>query len=308
VECARVLGERGLRRVHLVDAADEIGGCMRWNPRLPGLGEWGRVVNYRKIQLDKLRNVEVLTGLELDARGVLDYGAELVVVATGSSWAGDGLNGPTQRPVPGADAALPHVLTPEQVMLTDKPVGDRVVVFDTDGYFMGVGMAEKLAREGRRVTLVVPFQTIAPYTQFTLESPRLNRDLRALGVEILTEHMLVRVAAGEAGAVSIWGGDALALPADSVVLTTQRLSDDALHRALDADRDALAAAGIEGLYLIGDAYAPGLIAEAVFSGHRLAREIDSGDPMTPLPFIRERRVLGASDADYRLPEPADATA
>ena len=52
LECARVLGERGMRRVHLVDdQAEELGGSMRWISALPGLGEWGRVIDYRKIAL-----------------------------------------------------------------------------------------------------------------------------------------------------------------------------------------------------------------------------------------------------------------
>jgi hypothetical protein len=39
--------------------------------------------------------------------------------------------------------------------------------------------------------------------------------------------------------------------------------------------------------------------DAIFDGHRLAREIDSPDPAIPLPFIRERRLWGAtSDNDY----------
>jgi dimethylamine/trimethylamine dehydrogenase len=61
MECAIVLGKRGLRRVHLVEAEAEIGGTMRWTPQLPGLGEWKRFVDYRRIQLDKLANVEVHT-------------------------------------------------------------------------------------------------------------------------------------------------------------------------------------------------------------------------------------------------------
>ena len=59
-------------------------------------------------------------------------------------------------------------------------------------------------------------------------------------------------------------------------------------------------AGITQLHLIGDAYAPGMIAQAVFSGHRLAREIDSPNPDEHLPFIRERRLVGATEDDYVL--------
>ena len=43
MECAIVLGKRGFRRVHLVDAAPEIGGVMRWIPRLPGSRRVGAV-------------------------------------------------------------------------------------------------------------------------------------------------------------------------------------------------------------------------------------------------------------------------
>ena len=64
--------------------------------------------------------------------------------------------------------------------------------------------------------------------------------------------------------------------------------------------DALTEAGIAQLHVIGDAYAPGIIAQATFSGHRLAREIDSPNPDEPLPFIRERRLVGATEADFVL--------
>ena len=38
------------------------------DPRLPGLGEWGRVVDYRRIQLEKLSNVEVVLETRLRPR------------------------------------------------------------------------------------------------------------------------------------------------------------------------------------------------------------------------------------------------
>lgn len=72
-----------------------------------------------------------------------------------------------------------------------------------------------------------------------------------------------------------------------MVLVTQQASDDALHRELTADPDALAAAGIGGVFLIGDALAPRMISEAIFDGHRLGREIDRPDPARPAPYRRE---------------------
>jgi len=301
MECARVLGERGMRRVHLVDAAAEIGGYVGWVSRLPGLGEWARVVNYRRIQLDKLRNVEVVTALDLDAQGAREYGAEIVIVATGARWANDGLSGATHEPVPGADASLPYVLTPEQIVLEGKEVpGDRVLVYDCEGYFMGVNLAERLAREGKDVTYLTPNAHPGAYMHFTGEAIRLHALLHEVHVALVTQRVLSQIAPGEVTTTSAWVEDDVStLAADSVVLVTQRLSNDGLYRELAGDMASLEREGVEAVYRIGDCLAPRLIADCVFDGHRLAREIDSADPGTPLPFIRERRLVGEfADSDY----------
>ena len=300
MECALVLGKRGMRRVHLVDAEREMGGAVSWISRLPALGEWGWVTDHRRIQLEKQRAVEFIGRTRLAARDVLDYGADLVVVATGSHWVGDGFNGTTHEVIAGADAALPWQLTPEQIMVEGKAVpGERVLVYDTDGYYMGASLAEKLAREGKQVTYVTPFSDVASYMLYTLEQRRQVRLLHRLGVTTVTGHVIAGLKPGRATgfrALAEW--QPVTWEADAVVLVTMRRSDDALFRELEADPDALAAAGIRGLYRIGDCAVPRLIADAVFDGHRLAREIDQPDPAVPLPFIRERRTLTWTDADF----------
>ncbi len=302
MECATVLGRRGMHSVHLVEAEPEIGGIMRWIPKLPGLAEWMRVVSYREYQLSKLDNVEVITRTALDAEAVLSYGADIVVVATGSHWVGDGLNGVTHEPILGADPSLPHVFTPEQLMVDGKAVpGAHVVVYDVEGYFMGVGLAQKLRRDGHDVTLVTPHSQIAPYTFFTLEGWQLNRDLHAQGIRLVAEHLVTEISPDRATGCHVFATDhTVSWEADAVVLVTQRASDDALFRQLRADPEAREHAGISGLYRVGDCVVPRVVAEAVFDGHRLAREIDTDNPAIPLPFIRENRVLGASNLDYDL--------
>jgi dimethylamine/trimethylamine dehydrogenase len=291
MECAIVLGKRGFRRVHLVEAEPEIGGIMRWIPRLPGLGEWGRVLNWRSVQLAGLENAEVITGARLSAQDVREYGAEIVVLATGARWATDGVNFVTHEPIAGADASLPHVLTPEQVMLEGKvPPGERVLVFDAEGYFMAAGLAEKLAADGCSVELATPQEKIAPVCDETLEGPLLRQHLHSLGIRMRTGAMLTAIEPGRAAATDEYG-EPLELQADAVVLVTQRLSDDSLYLELAADGGSLADEGIEALYRIGDCVAPRIIAEAIFDGHRLAREIDSENPARPLPYRRERLVL-----------------
>jgi dimethylamine/trimethylamine dehydrogenase len=242
----------------------------------------------------------VHTGSRLDAEAVLAYGAELVVIASGARWAADGINGVTHTPLQGADASLPHVLTPEQIMLEGKNVADRVLVYDCEGFFVGTGLAERLARDGHEVTLVTPLAHPGAYMHLTGESPRLHRLLHDLHIRTVTERFLERIEPGGAATASVWiEEDRLELEADSFVLVTQRISNDELFRAVRRDPDAIREAGIEGVYRVGDCVAPRLIADAVFDGHRMGREIDSEDPQTPRPFIRERRLAGSTtDADY----------
>ena len=167
-------------------------------------------------------------------------------------------------------------------------------MLDNDGYFIGVSLAEKLAAEGKKVTLMTHLGHIAPYMHFTLEAPNMHRRLHQLGVEIVTYNMLSEI--GPRGAASSYHvydeSHVKRWDVDAVVLVTQRRSDEALFRELkDGGVDALRAEGIQALYRIGDCVAPRLIADCVFDGHRLAREIDSDDPATPKPYLRERRVI-----------------
>jgi dimethylamine/trimethylamine dehydrogenase len=302
LECAMVLGKRGMRRIHLVDAASEIGGCMRWIPRLPGLGEWARVVNYRRIQIDKLTNVEFIPRLRLDAGGVREYGAEIVVLATGARWAGDGLGPGSRGPLPGADAGLRHCLTPEQVMLEGKrPPGRRTVVYDAEGYFMGAGLAELLALEGFDVSLVTPHSQISPMSDETLEGPLLRRHLHDVGVAMACGVELEVIGPSAVEGRDVFG-DPWQLETDAAVLVTQRVSDESLYLELAREPALLETNGIEALYRIGDCVAPQLVADAIFDGHRLAREIDSEDPSTPLPYRREHsRSLPTAPALAKTP-------
>jgi dimethylamine/trimethylamine dehydrogenase len=286
MECAMVLGKRGMRRVHLVDEQEEIGGCMRRIANYPNLGEWARVVAYRKVQLDKLKNVEVMTSTRLEVEEVLTYGAEIVVIATGSRWRADGMNGPTQAPIPGAGAD--NVFTPEQVADARGAIdGDHVAVYDTDGYFTAVAMAEYLLDAGKRVTVITPFPNLGPTLFFTGEAFKINRGLRASGVEIIPSHAMTEIEGTTLRGIHAFGSEPVEWSADSVVLVTQREPCDELYRSVSSDQDRLREEDIDSVYRIGDCVTPRLIADCVFDGHRLAREIDSEDPSKPLPFRRE---------------------
>jgi dimethylamine/trimethylamine dehydrogenase len=291
MECAVVLGKRGFAAVHLVEAEPEIGGRLRWARRLPTLGDWGRIIDWRAVQLARLPGVQVITGRRLTMGDVLEYGADLVVIATGSAWRGDGVQPGYPDPMPGADPGLPHVLTPEQACAGKRPAGPRVVVYDADGYYVASGVAEMLAADGFKVTVVTTFDVLSPVSDETLEGDMLRAHLHRAGVSVRHATTITQVGAG-----SVAGHDRHGEPwsaaCDGVVLVTQQASQDTLYRELAGDEAALTAAGIGGLYRIGDAVAPRMISEAIFDGHRLAREIDGEDPGQPAPYRRERADLG----------------
>ena len=149
-EAARVLMERGYT-VHLYDTAEKIGGHLNQVIALPGLAEWGYHRDYREAQIAKLakknKASQVALGQKaLTAGAILEYGSDKVIVATGSSWNTDGTNGLTHDPIPGIDASLPYILTPEQVIEGKKKIGKRVVILNADTYFMAPSLAEKLAK------------------------------------------------------------------------------------------------------------------------------------------------------------------
>ena len=88
------------------------------------------------------------------------------------------------------------------------------------------------------------------------------------------------------------GGD-FELEIDSVVLVTSRTSDDSLYRELKSRKAEWAANDVQAVFRIGDCKAPMQAGQAMWEGHRLAREFDSPHPAYPLPWIRERQLWGA---------------
>lgn len=315
LECARVLGRRGYA-VALYEAAPELGGHLRDVVRLPGLAEWWRVVSFRQGQLASLPNVEMHLGTgPLTAADLLGLGVANVVLATGARWVGDGLGGGGPDAIIGVDATLPHCVTPEQLW-AGKPVGRRVVILDADGYFTGIGIAELLADQGKAVTIVTQLDKVAPMTDLTLEGFNLRRMLRAKNIRELPGHWIEAVRPGpsgvEIGAFDLYrdgwrrttqpragvhprepGTAVEILSCDTIVLCTARESDTSLYDALVARRAEWPERGIAKVVRAGDCLAPRYLADAIFDGHRIARELDEPDPERPRAMLRERPIWGA---------------
>jgi dimethylamine/trimethylamine dehydrogenase len=314
MECARVLGLRGYE-VDLVEAEDTLGGHLRDIVRLPGLAEWNRVITFRESQLSRMANVRIMRGTgRVSAEEILDYGAPRVVLATGAKWVGNGLGASGPDPLPGVDMALSHCVTPDQ-FFAGKPIGDRVAILDADGYFMASSIAEVLVDQGKTVTIVTPWDTVAPMMDLTLEGMNFKRLMREKGIHERAGRWVERVSATNHGAeIALYDhyrdgsrrttrpekgvfprrlGDATeSLECDTIVLCTARESNTALHDGLVARRDSWAESGIEVVVRSGDCLAPRYLADAIFDGHRIAREFESTNPERPLAIIRERQIFG----------------
>jgi dimethylamine/trimethylamine dehydrogenase len=272
LECARALGRRGYT-VHLVDSRPEIGGRVALESKLPGLAAWGRVRDYRRIQIEKMKNVEVHTGSSLSAKDILDYGAEVVVLATGSEWRRDGVSYSNAEPIPGWDGK--RVFTPDDVMNGNTLEGP-VVVFDDDHYYMGGVIAEKLRAAGHEVTVVTPLMELSRWTEYTLEMEKIMSRILSMGIELITNHNIVSIGDNSIEIANVYHHERRQnLGYRSLVLATSRLPNDRLYKELSADPRKLEAAGIVKLARIGDCVAPSTIQFAVYEGHRFARELDA---------------------------------
>jgi dimethylamine/trimethylamine dehydrogenase len=272
LECALSLGRRGYE-VTLAEAADEIGGRLRFETRLPGLASWGRVLDWRRGQLEPLTNVNIYRGNRLSAADILELAPTHVALATGARWTRL-LYSPLE--VPAGELAGPDVFTPDDVAAGARLAGP-VVVYDYDNYYMGSVLAEHLAREGHSVSYVTPAGHPSAWSIMSNEQPQVHRALFACGIALHTLARVVGFARGELHLERQFTNVPLVLPCGSLIIVGARLAEDTLQRALAARAEELTAAGIRSVSAIGDALAPGAIVHAVYSGHRYARELDT-DP------------------------------
>lgn len=281
LEAARALGQRGYH-VTLTEARRELGGRVLQEAALPGLIEWRRVVDWRLTQIEKMTNVEMYPSSPMTTSDILESGISNVLIATGAAYRRDGVGRTLWQPVPGHERAL----APDDIFAGKLPSGN-VIIYDDDHYILGGLLAELCAQNGCRVTLVTPAPLVSYWTRFTLEQEQVEKRLRSLGVTLLPRHTLARIAPND---VTVMDGITNAesiLSAEGVILVTDRIPNDGLYREL---QPALAEGNLHTLRVIGDAEAPNLIAQAVFSGHLAAREFDEPS-VDGTPFKVERVEL-----------------
>jgi dimethylamine/trimethylamine dehydrogenase len=273
LEAALSLGRRGAE-VSLAEAGGALGGRILRESTLPGLSTWIRVRDWRAHMIGKLPNVQVYPGSEMTAGDIADFGADHVVLATGSRWRRDGIGVMGTEAVPTL-----KTLTPDDIFAGAAVVGP-VVIYDDEHYFMGGALAERLRLAGHPVCYVTPAATASSWTVLTDEQGFVQARLLAAGVEIVTSHLLAGQTAGAVQLACGYGGPVIERACGTLVMATGRLPVDDLYAPLQA-------AGVL-VSRVGDCMQPSSIADAVYAAHRFARGF--GGPVDPV-LRREKPPL-----------------
>jgi dimethylamine/trimethylamine dehydrogenase len=283
LEAACALGQRGYQ-VILAEAGPELGGRINRESCLPGLAEYARVRDWRRGQLAKMPNVQIYLRNRLDAEAILELDSQHVILATGAHWRADGVGRRSNVAFVGHNQE--NVISVERLLDGFIPDG-HVVIYDDDHYYLGSAIALKLCAAGIRVTVATPQSEFAGWTRHTEEHSLMMRALIEAGVEVITARGLVAFEPGEVLLECVFSGRRSGIPADSLIPISARRPNDELWLQLDARTEEFTARGGLSMQRIGDCRAPGIIAAAVYAGHKAAREL--GQPQAG--FKRDRVML-----------------
>jgi dimethylamine/trimethylamine dehydrogenase len=272
LEATRALGQRGYT-VLLADTERELGGRVTRESGLPGLGEWARVRDYRLQQIRLMTNVDAYPDSFMTAEDVLAAETDHVVIATGARWRTDGVGVYTETPI-NEYGPSDQIFTPDDILAGHQPSGPTIVI-DDDHYYMASVIAEKLREDNVPVTFVTPENMVSAWGGMTSEQQRVHARLIEVGVNIITAHSLSAFDGQRALVSCVYSGNVLSVKAEAVVSVTSRLPNESLFLDLRDLVNEQPDSAPKSITRIGDCEAPTIIAGAVFSGHRYARELDT---------------------------------
>ncbi len=241
------------RRHHvtLFEASDQLGGQAKLAQLLPGRAEFGGIITNLTRELE-LSGVEVVCGQAVDLALIDEQQPDAIIVATGAT--------PYSPPIEGRDEG--HVVDAWQVLRGEANVGGDAVIVDWRGDWIGLGLAEKLVRDGCRVRLAVNGITAGQMIPQYVRDKWLG-DLHRLGVEIIPYARPFGVDGDTVYLQHTLSGEAILCEgADTLVAAYGHKSETGLEAAL-SDWDGE-------FHVIGDCLAPRTAEEAILEGMRAA--------------------------------------
>ncbi|MBL8697462.1 MAG: FAD-dependent oxidoreductase [Alphaproteobacteria bacterium] len=253
MKAAAVAAERG-HEVVLCEASGRLGGQAILAQRLPERAEFGGLVTNLEAELRRA-GVGVRLRTRVEPAQVAALQPDAVIVATGAA--------PFDPEVEGrADG---HVVDAWSVLTAEANPGTRVLVADWRCDWIGMGVAELLARNGHQVRLAVNGVQAGQHLQMYHRDHWAGK-LHRLGVQVIPYARLHGVDRETAYLAHIVTGEPiLCEDVDTVVLAAGQTPVTTLE-------DELAPLGLE-LHLAGDCLSPRSAEEAVYEGLLAGRAV-----------------------------------
>ena len=253
LKAAAVAAERG-HQVSLFEASSALGGQVALAQLLPGRAEFGGVTQNLTREANAA-GVSIRLGVNVTRQLVDQVQPDVVILATGAT--------SYDPPIEGSDEA--HVVSAWQVLQGDANVGSRVAITDWRCDWIGLGLAERLARDGCHVKLAVNGMTAGQ------SIPQYARDnwlgiLHRLGVEIIPYARLYGVDQDSAFFQHTLSGEPIVLEGIDTVVTSLG------HQPVTTLAEELADWGGE-IHVIGDCLSPRTVEEAVLEGLRIGTKV-----------------------------------
>ncbi|MCP4387171.1 MAG: FAD-dependent oxidoreductase, partial [Gammaproteobacteria bacterium] len=259
MEAARVAAERG-HQVTLAEALGDLGGQFRLAGLAPRRGQITELMGWYLRQFEQL-GVEVRYFSPMDEQDILEFGADEVVLATGSL--PDGLARqrwlPEHEQLPGLENG--HVYACEEVLREQVELGKSVIVLDEGGNWRGTGTAWYLADKGHEITIVTPDELIGKELCRTTVDSRVRAALKKLGVSFMPESIIANWHGDHATVRSLLDGSTQRVDASAIVTATTNTVFNDVELAL-AKSDTR-------FHLIGDAATPRQAPYAFHDGRKI---------------------------------------
>jgi 2,4-dienoyl-CoA reductase-like NADH-dependent reductase (Old Yellow Enzyme family) len=273
LEAARVASLAG-HEVHLYEAADELGGQLRFTRRSPWRSETAAVIDYWERELRRLGVVARL-GTTVDVELLESLDPDVVIVAAGSRPAEDGRQ--LWRPARTLSGwGTLRALTSWQV-LEGADAGESVLVYDDGGHYEAIDVVERLLAYGVKVHYATRFATIGQQLEGGATGweaairPHLRTMLAYPGFTLHREVYVERVSAGQATLTSL---DA---PDRGQVIAVDSIVSVGMNRSRTELAEQLACTGMD-VRVVGDATGARSIQAAVHEGHMAARSLMTHQP------------------------------
>ncbi len=253
MKAAAVAGERG-HQVILCEKSERLGGQALLAQTLPGRSEFGVII-------DNLRREMDLYGVETRLNTVVDMGLieaqspDAIIIATGAV--------PYRPDVEISEQT--HAVDAWQVLKDEVKPGASVVIADWRCDWVGMGLADKLAREGSHVRLCVDGEMAGQNLQKYLRWHGTG-ELHKLGVEVIPYARLFGADEDTVYFQHTTNGETIVCENMNTLVIVQG------HQSVVTLEQDLAAMDIE-VHLVGDCLSPRSAEEAVYEGVMVARNV-----------------------------------